>query len=62
MARRSAGILSCRRRGTAVKLLLVHPGGPQLARKDGGDLVALGEVRQRGGKVCRPAPACRAFD
>jgi predicted NUDIX family NTP pyrophosphohydrolase len=85
MARRSAGILLYRRRGGAVELLLVHPGGPLWARRDAGawsipkgeygegedplavalrefeeetgqrppadGLVALGEVRQRGGKV-----------
>jgi predicted NUDIX family NTP pyrophosphohydrolase len=85
MARRSAGILLYRRRGGAVEVLLVHPGGPFWANKDLGawsipkgeveagqdplavavrefeeetgrrppeaELVALGEVRQRGGKV-----------
>ena len=85
MARRSAGILLYRRRGDALELLLVHPGGPLWARRDAGawsipkgeygdgedreavalreleeetghrldgaELVALGEVRQRGGKL-----------
>ena len=85
MARRSAGILLYRRRGGALEVLLVHPGGPLWARRDAGawsvpkgehgdgedpraaalreleeetghrlteaGLVALGEVRQRGGKV-----------
>jgi predicted NUDIX family NTP pyrophosphohydrolase len=85
MAKRSAGILLYRRRGGAVEVLLVHPGGPFWQNKDLGAwsipkgeveagqdplavavrefeeetgrrppesaLVALGEVRQRGGKV-----------
>jgi predicted NUDIX family NTP pyrophosphohydrolase len=36
MARRSAGILLYRRRGEAVEVLLVHPGGPFWARRDRG--------------------------
>ena len=36
MTKRSAGILLYRRRGGAVELLLVHPGGPLWARKDAG--------------------------
>lgn len=36
MAARSAGILLFRRAGAALELLLVHPGGPFWARKDGG--------------------------
>ena len=36
MAKRSAGILLFRRRGGAIELLLVHPGGPFWARKDAG--------------------------
>jgi predicted NUDIX family NTP pyrophosphohydrolase len=85
MAKRSAGVLLYRRRGGAVEVLLVHPGGPFWQNKDLGAwsipkgeveagqdplavavrefeeetgrrppeaaLVALGEVRQRGGKV-----------
>jgi predicted NUDIX family NTP pyrophosphohydrolase len=85
MPRRSAGILLYRRRGNALELLLVHPGGPLWARRDAGawsipkgeygdgedpeavalreleeetghrlegtELLALGEVRQRGGKL-----------
>jgi predicted NUDIX family NTP pyrophosphohydrolase len=34
MAKRSAGILLYRRRGGAVEVLLVHPGGPLWANKD----------------------------
>jgi predicted NUDIX family NTP pyrophosphohydrolase len=34
--KRSAGILLYRRRGGALELLLVHPGGPFWARKDDG--------------------------
>ena len=34
MARRSAGLLMYRRRGDALEVLLVHPGGPLWARKD----------------------------
>lgn len=34
--KRSAGILLHRRRGGAVEVLLVHPGGPFWARKDAG--------------------------
>jgi predicted NUDIX family NTP pyrophosphohydrolase len=36
MAKSSAGILLYRRRGGAVEVLLVHPGGPFWARKDAG--------------------------
>lgn len=36
MARLSAGILLYRRRGAALEVLLVHPGGPFWARKDAG--------------------------
>jgi predicted NUDIX family NTP pyrophosphohydrolase len=36
MPKRSAGILLYRRRGGAIELLLVHPGGPFWARKDAG--------------------------
>lgn len=36
MARRSAGILLFRRTGSALELLLVHPGGPFWTRKDDG--------------------------
>lgn len=34
--KRSAGLLMYRRRGTAVEVLLVHPGGPFWAKKDEG--------------------------
>jgi predicted NUDIX family NTP pyrophosphohydrolase len=36
MPQRSAGILLYRRRGGAVEVLLVHPGGPFWAKKDDG--------------------------
>ncbi|MBX9778406.1 MAG: NUDIX domain-containing protein [Xanthobacteraceae bacterium] len=36
MPRRSAGLLMYRRRGIALELLLVHPGGPFWAKKDDG--------------------------
>jgi predicted NUDIX family NTP pyrophosphohydrolase len=36
MAKRSAGILLYRGRGTKLELLLVHPGGPFWAKKDEG--------------------------
>jgi predicted NUDIX family NTP pyrophosphohydrolase len=36
MPKRSAGLLMYRRRGGALELLLVHPGGPFWARKDDG--------------------------
>jgi predicted NUDIX family NTP pyrophosphohydrolase len=36
MPKRSAGLLMYRRRGGAVELLLVHPGGPFWAKKDDG--------------------------
>jgi predicted NUDIX family NTP pyrophosphohydrolase len=36
MPRRSAGILLYRRRGGALEVLLVHPGGPLWARRDAG--------------------------
>jgi predicted NUDIX family NTP pyrophosphohydrolase len=36
MPKRSAGILLYRRRGAAIELLLVHPGGPFWAKKDAG--------------------------
>ncbi len=34
MAKKSAGLLMYRRRGTSVEVFLVHPGGPFWARKD----------------------------
>lgn len=34
MAKKSAGLLMYRRRGEALEVLLVHPGGPFWARKD----------------------------
>jgi len=43
--RRSAGILAWRRRGGAVEVLLVHPGGPFWARKDlGAWSIPKGEI------------------
>jgi predicted NUDIX family NTP pyrophosphohydrolase len=84
MPKRSAGILSFRRRDENVEVFLVHPGGPFWAKKDlgswsipkgeygdgddpltaakrefqeetgftiEGDFIALGEVKQAGGKV-----------
>jgi predicted NUDIX family NTP pyrophosphohydrolase len=36
MTKRSAGILMYRRRGAALEVLLVHPGGPFWAKKDEG--------------------------
>jgi len=36
MAKKSAGLLLFRRRGTDVEMLLVHPGGPLWAKKDDG--------------------------
>lgn len=36
MPKRSAGLLVYRRRGGAVEVLLVHPGGPYWARRDDG--------------------------
>jgi predicted NUDIX family NTP pyrophosphohydrolase len=83
--KKSAGLLMFRRRGPALEVLLVHPGGPFFARRDAGawsipkglvgegetelaaalrefgeetrlavparELLALGEVRQSGGKL-----------
>jgi len=34
MAKRSAGLLLYRRRGTSIEVFLVHPGGPFWAKKD----------------------------
>jgi predicted NUDIX family NTP pyrophosphohydrolase len=43
--RRSAGILAWRRRGGAVEVLLVHPGGPFWRRKDDGAWsIPMGEL------------------
>jgi predicted NUDIX family NTP pyrophosphohydrolase len=36
MGRTSAGVLLYRKRGAHLEVLLVHPGGPYFARKDGG--------------------------
>ena len=36
MAKKSAGLLMFRHRGTEIEVLLAHPGGPLWARKDGG--------------------------
>jgi predicted NUDIX family NTP pyrophosphohydrolase len=36
MAKRSAGILAYRRRGAAIEVLLVHPGGPFWKKRDTG--------------------------
>jgi predicted NUDIX family NTP pyrophosphohydrolase len=84
VAKRSAGLLLYRKRGTSFELFLVHPGGPFWAKKDLGawsipkggyedgeepldaarrefmeetgfaapaNAVALGEVKQAGGKI-----------
>jgi predicted NUDIX family NTP pyrophosphohydrolase len=85
--RRSAGLLLHRRRGGALEVLLVHPGGPAWARRDvgawsipkgeyepdedslvaarrefaeelgkpapDGEVVELGEIRQKSGKYVR---------
>jgi predicted NUDIX family NTP pyrophosphohydrolase len=84
VAKRSAGLLLYRRRGKALEVFLVHPGGPFWARKDPGawsipkgeyaegeepldaarrefteetgfaappNAIALGEVKQAGGKL-----------
>ncbi len=95
---RSAGILLFRREGGEVEFLLVHPGGPFWARKDGGawtipkgqieaeeepracairemeeelgaapaldpeQLIELGAIRQRGGKVVEAWAAEAEFD
>jgi predicted NUDIX family NTP pyrophosphohydrolase len=45
MPKHSAGILLHRRRGAAVEVFLVHPGGPYWARKDEGAWsIAKGEI------------------
>jgi predicted NUDIX family NTP pyrophosphohydrolase len=47
MAKRSAGILPFRGRGPALRLLLVHPGGPFWAKKDlGAWSIPKGECEQ----------------
>ena len=47
MAKRSAGILLYRGRGTKLELLLVHPGGPFWAKKDHGSWsIPKGEYEQ----------------
>jgi predicted NUDIX family NTP pyrophosphohydrolase len=86
MAKVSAGLLMYRRRGDALEVFLVHPGGPFWVKKDAGawsipkgeyaedeeplaaarrefgeetgfeakgEFLALGEVKQPGGKVVR---------
>ncbi len=95
MARLSAGILLFDRAGDALRVMLVHPGGPFWARKDAGawtipkgeyeppeqpetaarrelaeetglvvdgDLIALGEVVQAGGKRVTAFASETAFD
>ena len=49
MARaQSAGVLLYRRRGAAIEVLLVHPGGPFWARKDDGAWsIPKGEIGER---------------
>ncbi|MFB3817176.1 MAG: NUDIX domain-containing protein [Candidatus Methylomirabilales bacterium] len=48
MAKTSAGVLPYRRRGGALEVLLVHPGGPLWARKDlGAWSIAKGEYEPR---------------
>jgi predicted NUDIX family NTP pyrophosphohydrolase len=95
---RSAGILLFRREGGEIEFLLVHPGGPFWARKDGGawtipkgqieeaeepracairemeeelgsapalepeQLIELGAIRQRAGKVVEAWAAEAEFD
>ena len=45
MAKRSAGVLLYRRRGDALEVLLLHPGGPFWARKDlGAWSIPKGEI------------------
>jgi predicted NUDIX family NTP pyrophosphohydrolase len=47
MAKRSAGLLMFRRRGTDIEVLLMHPGGPFWAKKDHGAWsIAKGEYLQ----------------
>jgi predicted NUDIX family NTP pyrophosphohydrolase len=47
MARTSAGLLMFRRRGDALEVLLVHPGGPFWAKKDlGAWTIPKGEVAE----------------
>lgn len=47
MPKRSAGLLMFRRRGDALELLLVHPGGPFWARKnDGAWSIPKGEYEE----------------
>jgi predicted NUDIX family NTP pyrophosphohydrolase len=60
--KQSAGLLMYRRRGDALEVLLVHPGGPFWARRDEGAwTIPKGEIIQ--GSDANPlATACREFE
>jgi predicted NUDIX family NTP pyrophosphohydrolase len=74
MAKQSAGILLYRGRGPALRLMLVHPGGPFWAKKDGGawsipkgeyeegDDPLLVARREFGEELGSPAPAGDAIE
>jgi predicted NUDIX family NTP pyrophosphohydrolase len=74
MAKQSAGILLYRGRGPALRLMLVHPGGPFWAKKDGGawsipkgeyeegDDPLLVASREFGEELGSPAPAGDAIE
>jgi len=74
MAKRSAGILLFRGRGPALRLLLVHPGGPFWAKKDlgawsipkgeheEGDVPLAVARREFEEELGRPAPAGDAIE
>ncbi len=50
MSRKSAGLLMYRRRGDALEVLLVHPGGPYWAKKDSGSwTIPKGEFTEEDG-------------
>jgi predicted NUDIX family NTP pyrophosphohydrolase len=60
MPKRSAGILLFRGRGPALRLLLVHPGGPFWAKKDlGAWSIPKGEYQEGEDPL---AVACREFE
>jgi predicted NUDIX family NTP pyrophosphohydrolase len=60
MPQRSAGMLVYRRKGHAIELLLVHPGGPFWAKKDAGAWsIPKGLVED--GDEDHPATAAREF-
>lgn len=59
MAKQSAGLLMFRRRGGALEVLLVHPGGPLWARRDAGAwTIPKGEIAAGEEPF---AAACREF-